>query len=438
MDFHKCICFLIKLTNKNEIISYELFEYFKKQKTLRYFKQYNLEFHKFIIENYKLKKTIPYNFIEYNFDTYSDYIEENEKCIEEYSKNSFLFITSQNYKSGEYLNIPYSHDYKGFVLINGFLKLGWNCYIYDFSENEIYRVLNLFPILNFKKVKLERVEILYCNYSSVLFMNELKFNKSIFDISAIHWVEEPKRIENILIKSLNFNKIITTNEIMKQYCLYYYERYLEKKEINNIPLGILEDEYDLFISVRNELRKKMELENKIVIINSGGVWGWTDMITFLKSFVKIKKNFVLIIPGIKQPSNTSPQNVEIYNQILEILRDNKENIIYNEWSSRKKVLEYLSISDIGLNVNKDCFESYLSSRVRCFDYINFSLPIITTEQDELSKKIKTWNVKKPKSKYYEQILLNITIEKNEEFKKYMKEKIRPKFVSEKISNLLLL
>lgn len=360
----------------------------------------------------------------------------------------FLFIPSQNQYHDKALNIPLSHDYKGLILLSGLSKLDWECFYYDIDSKSFKKVISIFPIVKFleNKEKLDKVDVIFCNYDSIKFFDEVKdkiidiqYGKKILDIPAIHWMEDPQGEQwkheifkdKFKLISNYSTHITTTNKKMEVYLNYYFQRYFRMNyKVFTTNIGCSKQEKDFFI--KSDIVKKLRIDDtKINIINSGGAWGWTDISTFLEVYIEFCKTnpnkFCFICPGLIQEDNADPENLKERKLILNMIEENKEiiknNFIFSRWSSRYAVLEYLSIADIGLSISKFTAESIFCSRVRSYDYISFEIPLVVTEQEhialDISKTCSGWVVEPENKDNYMNILKNITLEEIKIKKKNM-------------------
>jgi hypothetical protein len=159
------------------------------------------------------------------------------------------------------------------------------------------------------------------------------------------------------------------------------------------PFGIAREEKFELIA-RAQMRAEMGLaETDIAIINSGGIWKWTDFNTLLKAFVDVvrepnRQHLKFYIMGFRQPDNTDHADcIAETHAILDANKDllGKNVYTFDDWSAvSKKIKSYTRAADVGVNVNKDSFENWQSYRVRFIEYMEAGLAVINTAGDYLS------------------------------------------------------
>ena len=222
--------------------------------------------------------------------------------------------------------------------------------------------------------------------------------KNICMIPALYFVENPTIWRNDhWINSANSLRndvdIITfQNFRMKEIAFPFYHlmsRWVRKDRMLIAPLGpekIQIPSNNQRSSARYDLGFK---DDDIVILNAGGVYKWTDFLSFLTAFLNYVEagntKLKLILPGLKQKQNSDHD--EYLKEVMTIISEKKtafESNVYYEpnWDIASLNMEkYLEASDIGLNVNSDGLENWQSHRVRCVEYLSRGMPFITTDGD---------------------------------------------------------
>lgn len=219
--------------------------------------------------------------------------------------------------------------------------------------------------------------------------------------AAIHWIESPERFSAKYVLDLltairyNVDFIITQNHRMAEILAIVYEFFAKcslQDRIIVAPLGIVEEEQRVRVDI-NYVRRTMGLEDdEIAIINSGGVWRWTDMNTFLRAFGRFNEiqpsRMKLYLMGIVQSNNID--HAEYTSETEAILSRYREFIgdrimVYRDWlAAGRLVRAFTAASDVGLNVNQPSLENWQSYRIRFLEYMTYGLPVITTRGDLLS------------------------------------------------------
>lgn len=147
------------------------------------------------------------------------------------------------------------------------------------------------------------------------------------------------------------------------------------------------DGFDRY-SVRSKYGIK---DDEILIINSGGVWKWTDMLTFAQGYVLHVKNnpgtkIKIAFMGWSQLENRDhDEYINKVKKVLSEIQDANKIIAFDNWEEASSLVDtFLRISDFGVNVNTNTLEDWQSHRVRALDYLRYKLPFISTGGDYLS------------------------------------------------------
>jgi len=318
-------------------------------------------------------------------------------------------------------------------------KKGWDIYLLTKQYKNYILNIEINSLYNIKIIKKCRFkdavfDLLFVPYSYIFdgfFVESVKRFRImvkflILSIPAIHWLEDSDnanikilRIYSYFIRK-NVDLIITTNKRMQMYLQEFWYLFIKfpKNRVKRIELGFDDAGLiDRYIARKKYIKCK---EDDIVIINTGGIWGWTDFNSFLIAFIKAvrdgKKNLKLYIMGKKQKNNFEKTNIRYIQEFENIIKDNKDllnkNIFISDWSSPDKINKFISGADVGLNVNKDTLENIFSSRVRLTDYIKAGIPVIYTFGDEMSNFFREknigWQVKPGDIMGYYDILKNLT------------------------------
>jgi len=339
-----------------------------------------------------------------------------------------------DYQKNIIKHIPWSIDFKTLAFGKFLQEKGWDVYLYNRDPEKGIMKVNFGATEFIQKTncKITNFDLLFigCDYLLNdywnLIKNGIKSKFNILSIPAIHWIEDPDFFDMEIIKMYslhlrnNIDLIVTSNRRMQLYMqeFWYLTAGFPKDRIKVIKLGFNEDGL-----IDREIARKKYIKcknNDIVIVNSGGIWSWTDFNSFLLGFIKAvrygNKNLKLYIMGKKQKDNFSEDNIKYIKELNKILEKNKDlinkNIFVNEWSPIEKINKFVGGADIGINVNKDTLENMFSSRVRVTDYIKAGIPIISTYGDEMSEFFKEnnigWQVKPGDIEGYFNILKDLT------------------------------
>lgn len=162
-------------------------------------------------------------------------------------------------------------------------------------------------------------------------------------------------------------------------------RWTGKKRAIICPLGI--DSPINRSKLRADARNRLNFKNEdVVLLNSGGIYKWSDFNTFLIAFCELvesgHQNLKLIISGFSQENNFD--HLDYINQTKRILARfantvEKNILIAESWKTGGDMMGlYLSAADIGLNVNPNSLETWQSHRVRNMNYLKYGLPILNS------------------------------------------------------------
>lgn len=222
--------------------------------------------------------------------------------------------------------------------------------------------------------------------------------------AAIHWAESPQNFtarylfDTITAIRFNVDFIVTQNQRMKN-LLDVFFKFVAKTDVADrilvAPLGIVEEERR-DVEDRRVVRSRMGLSrSSIAIVNSGGVWNWTDFNSFLTAYcgycVKVRSDLKLFIMGFQQPEND--YHTDYIDHAKSVISSNqsligKNIVIEDDWYAASKVVKsFTAAADLGLNVNLPSLENWQSYRLRFLDYLYFGIPAINTTGDTISDEI---------------------------------------------------
>lgn len=315
-------------------------------------------------------------------------------------------------KNGEPPLAAFSHDKNLFQFAHETLRKGGVVFLTSIQDHPVtrpyYEVSSAYPFWNMSDTATDYADVAP-DIVVAVFLEAMNIRayfphpKIVAIQAAVHWTESPDNFrswylfDTITAIRYNVDFVITQNERMKN-ILDVFFRFIAQTQITDrilvSPLGIVDEErrelYD-----REATRRAMGLlEGEIAIINSGGVWKWTDFNSFLLAFCEFcaegNSPFKLFIMGFQQPENA--EHTDYISETKSILRRyralvGKNIIVEDDWyKASRDVKRFTSAADIGLNVSRPSLENWQSYRLRFLDYLYFGLPAINTMGDEVADK----------------------------------------------------
>lgn len=208
-------------------------------------------------------------------------------------------------------------------------------------------------------------------------------NRNIFyKITLPLIVNKIKRIEKYIIENANYITCVTNsyrNILANEYLLNYNNIYV-------IPTCINIEDINFSLKDRIQIRKELNIENKYVIIYSGGGQAWQQPNEIIQTYIKIKKQkkeaYLMILTKDK----------EIFEPLLKQNKIDSDNyvIISCEY---KDIYKYLSCADLGLLIRKDNAVNKVASPTKFAEYISCHVPILLSRNiGDLDYFIKTYKV----------------------------------------------
>lgn len=322
-------------------------------------------------------------------------------------------ITIPFLKNGEAPTAPYSHDKNLFQFAHESLRRGFEVILTAAqlppTTRPYYQVEAVYPQWKQSARTLSYAEaapdIVVSVFPEALNIRQHFPHPKIVAINAaVHWVEAPERFPPQYVYDLltatryNVDFMITQNDRMKELLATVLEllcKWPYKDRILVSPLGIVEEEIRALPN-RDEIRHRMGVrQDEIAIINSGGVWRWTDFNVFFDAFGEFcadnpASKLKLFVMGVKQSMNYDHE--EYTDQFEELVLKHRKFIgdkirIINDWDAASKIVrDYTFGSDVGLNVSSPSLENWQSYRLRFLDYMYFGMPAINTIGDTMSER----------------------------------------------------
>lgn len=320
-------------------------------------------------------------------------------------------ITIPFLKDGMAPTAPYSHDKNLFQFAHESLRRGFRVFLtaaqLEATRRPYYEIEQVYPLWKQKGEPVGYVDvapdIVVSVFPEALNIRHVFPHPKIVAINAaMHWVESPERFpaqyvfDLITATRYNIDFMITQNERMKEILstmLNFLAKWPYNDRILVSPLGIVDEEVRA-VPDREAIRRKMGLKpGEIAIINSGGVWRWTDFNNFFDAFGQFssshRSRLKFFVMGVKQPMN---YDHEAYTDAFERLVQKYSHLlgdkifIMNDWDEASRLVkDYTYAADIGLNVNLPSLENWQSYRLRFLDYMNFGMPAINTFGDVMSE-----------------------------------------------------
>ena len=153
--------------------------------------------------------------------------------------------------------------------------------------------------------------------------------------------------------------------------------------VHVIPCGV---ERKRFVHNKTIIRGKYVKRDDFVILWSGGYNNWVDIDTLYLALEKaMSKNEK--IKFVSSAGPISSQSETLYAHFLKLINESefKDRYIMLGWLPTKDLHNLYLESNIGINIDRYCYEVLLGSRHRILDWMRAGLPVLTTETSELTK-----------------------------------------------------
>lgn len=312
----------------------------------------------------------------------------------------------------------FSQDINLFYLAQEALRLGTRAAFHQKETEYVIEINSVFPVINIiRNYRLEDVNanniIIFSVYPADfpyyarIFARNISLRGVLF-IPAIHWIEAPEyysrefidRLREAVIYDID-DAICQNNEMQEMFhsLAVLVGGEFARERIYVAPCGYVpEDEpmLDALQQSRDEIRREMDLEKgDIALINSGGVWKWTDLDVFLQAFVQFHREqpgnpLRFFVMGLRQSNNSD--HGEFIERFVRVIHENEDLVegrairIFWEWEDAgRRLPRYNYGADVGVNVSKPSIENAQSFRQRFVDYVKAALPVINTTGDPMSR-----------------------------------------------------
>ena len=221
-------------------------------------------------------------------------------------------------------------------------KMGGRIFELDTKGNILKRKIELFVRLR-KLIKQEKYQIIHINSGVFSYNLEVAIIAKLAHVKKIiihsHSAGNPNRLAKKTIEKITkpFIKLFGTdfltcsNEASKN---MYTDKMIKSNEIITIPNGIETEKFEYNEKTRNEYRKTLNIENKIVLGTVGRLSEEKNqkfMIDILKELLKLNDNAILMLVGdgdIKQQLQEYVKKMDIEDKVLFLgLREDIENLL---------------------------------------------------------------------------------------------------------------
>ena len=165
------------------------------------------------------------------------------------------------------------------------------------------------------------------------------------------------------------NKILTVSNNLKQYLIENYNA--DHSKIFVIPAVVDEEKFRFNSTLRKNIRESLLVQNRLVILYSGGISGWQPINEIIELFLRLKK----IYPEVFL--------LFITKEKLLIRKKLEDRLNSDDWqllsASYNDIGKYYAASDIGLLLRKRRLTNTVASPIKFSEYLCAGLPVILTK-----------------------------------------------------------
>lgn len=184
------------------------------------------------------------------------------------------------------------------------------------------------------------------------------YNENDEMISFFRWLEELSVVEG--------DKLLCVSHEMKKYMISKYS--LDEDRIAVVPCCASLDKFYFDVGARNQVRREIGAEDKLIFIYSGSLYGWQMFDSIVEIFKlvnsRIKDTFLLVCTGDKDLT------------ILDRLPESSFKVVH---ADSGEMFKYYSAADYGIILREDSIVNTVSSPVKIAEYIACQLPFIATD-----------------------------------------------------------
>lgn len=154
-----------------------------------------------------------------------------------------------------------------------------------------------------------------------------------------------------------------------------------------VPNSIEDEEYE---HRKTLLRGTLVGPDDFVVLWSGGYNTWTDVDTLFKGLtLAMKRNSR--IKFVSTGGAISEYDEKTFFRFLDDVKASRfsKRYIFLGWVPSEDIPNYYFESDVGINVDKFCYETLVGARYRIVDMLKGGLPVLTTRGTEISEEVET-------------------------------------------------
>ncbi len=215
------------------------------------------------------------------------------------------------------------------------------------------------------------------------YIEERKYYKKTRDLLFIFWI---KMLEKIAIEK-SFKTVVETEAFKKSLETLYH---LSSKKIKVIP-NFFDSALKIKSNAREEIRKKLNLVGKKVIVYAGTLEIWYDFIKMLELFKNLKRKDERLFLQLflkEDYARTESRNLKIKleRKLKEINLVLNKDYAINSFNPQERY-NYLRACDIGICLTAEAKFRNLTMPLKILDYWRVNLPTIVNKDLLEVKKI---------------------------------------------------
>lgn len=270
-------------------------------------------------------------------------------------------------------------------------QLSIDIHLFDFAET----LKNLGHKVTIKKIgnsKQSDFDFTLLSPYELYNFNEIEehyLRSTVLSLPAIWWLEYPDIFpEQFIYQLLRFasiqkNYILVPNPRIKDYLVRFFFLHLRR----DLSSRILISQY----KIRQE-KRSINADSSINLIEAGGIWRWTDILTFSRAYehhLQDRQNSKLHLTLFRKPNSNKDHDAyqEAVMQQLNIAYK-VGRVDFKNWGNVATLNSLLSESSVGLHLNPESVEGFLSNRIRFFKYLEFGLTVLSTRESYLYQSFK--------------------------------------------------
>ena len=307
-------------------------------------------------------------------------------------------------KDFEVYDVGFLHNHAFNIVIKKDNHVNYVRFILRFEKLESKIIINQlfrFPFLIYLVAKFRPVAIIFFSnviplyILTIIFKINKLFNfKVVLDLDEFGGKEEVKRsiinkiYDKVTIRFLRFsNLILVLNNFAKNFLKIYG---IKDSKIFVLPQFVNPNRFRSHVN-KEELRKKLGLNNEEIIIMTSGVFragNYSAILKFIRSFAHLesefKKNLSLVIIGVAHRKEFISKAIEEGNKV-------GLKVKYLGPYSKKMLNHYLRASDIVLFLSLKNLGSCFNTPIRFSEYIMSGMPILAVDLPNVREYIRDEN-----------------------------------------------